>query len=63
LHGQRDDGDSHERLVGHGVDDGADHGLLVEAAGEVAVDEVGDAGVEEEGERDGGLRGEDEVAD
>jgi hypothetical protein len=37
--------------------------LLVEAAGEVAVDEVGDAGVEEEGERDGGLRGEDEVAD
>ena len=36
---------------------------MVEAAGEVAVDEVGDAGVEEEGEGEGGLRGEDQVAD
>jgi hypothetical protein len=31
--------------------------LLVEAASQVAVDEVGDAGIEEEGEGEGGLGG------
>ena len=47
LDGEGDDGDGHEEFVGHGVDDGADDGGLVEAAGEVAVDRVGEAGVEE----------------
>ena len=60
---ERDDRDGHQQFVGHGVDDGADDSGLIVAAGEVAVDRVGDAGVEEEGEGEGGLRGEDGVAD
>ena len=62
-HAERDGADRHERFVGHGVDHSADDGGLVEAAGEVAVDQIGDAGVGEEAEGGEGLGGEDEVAD
>ena len=62
LEGERDGGDGHERLVRHRVDDGADHGLGVVSPGQVAVDQVGEAGVEEETACDQGLGGEDEVA-
>ncbi len=59
---EADDGDGHKSLVGHGVDHRADYCRGVEAPGEIAVDKVRYARVEEErygGER---LRGQDEVA-
>ena len=43
-----DGADRHERFVGHGVDHRADDGGLLEAAREVAVNQVGDAGVGEQ---------------
>lgn len=53
----------HQGLVGHGVDHASHDALLVPAASEVAVEEIGDAGVAEQ--QDGGevLVLEDEVAD
>ena len=58
-----DNGDRHQEFVGHGVDDRTDDSGLLVASGEVAVDGVGDAGVEEKGQREGRLGGEDGVAD
>ena len=63
LDGERDDGDGHERLVRHGVDDGADDRLLREAPRDVAVEAVSDCGIGEEAQRGHGLRRQDEVAD
>lgn len=45
LHGQRDGQDSHEQLVGHGVDDAANNSLQLPAAGDPAVEQVRDAGI------------------
>lgn len=62
MNGERDDEGHDEGLVGHGVYDGADDGLLAPAPREEAVEDVGDAGVEEEGEGGGGEVVQDEVA-
>lgn len=50
VDGQTGDTDGHQQLIGHGVDDGADHRLEVVPPGDVTVDEVGDAGVREQGQ-------------
>lgn len=63
LYGERDNGDGHQSFVGHGVNDCADDGGAAEAASNPAVDQIGDAGIKEEGEGVGGLRCEDEVTD
>ena len=53
--GERDGADGHEGFVGHGVDDGAEDGLRVQPAREVAVQAVGEPAVGEEGQRGDGL--------
>lgn len=45
FHGQGHRQHRHERLVGHGIDHGADDGFEIPAAGDPAVQGVGDAGV------------------
>lgn len=60
---ERDDGDGHERLVGHRVDDGPHDRLLVPVARDVAVEAVSDGGVGKEGQGGPRLAGQDEVAD
>jgi hypothetical protein len=48
--------DRHKRLVRHGVDDRAHYSRLLIAPRDVAIDEVGDARIGEEGEGEAVLR-------
>ena len=54
--------DGHQRLVSHGIDDRSDYGLQVPFSRDPAIDEVSDAGIDEEGERGGVVVVKDEVA-
>ena len=63
LHGQGHGQHRHERLVGHGVDDGADDGAEVPAAGDPAVEGVGDAGVGKQAQGRGMVVVQDAVPD
>lgn len=60
---EANDGNGHEQLVGHRVDNGADDGSLLVAPREVAVYGVGDARIEEERQCEGGLVGQNGIAD
>ncbi len=62
LHGQTDGQNGHERLVGHGIDDGAHDRLQFPASSNISVDKVCDSGVGEESHGPGVLVVEDEVA-
>lgn len=45
---QRNNKNSHQGLVGHGIDDGANNGLLVPLPGDPAIKKVGDACISKE---------------
>ena len=59
AHGQ----DSHENLVGHGVDHGSDDRLLVPSPGDISIDEVSKSGIREESDGPGMVVMQDKIAD
>ena len=63
LDGQRDRQNRHERLVGHGVDDGADDSPQVPPARDPAVEQIRDARPREQAGRPPVLVVQDAVAD
>lgn len=50
LGGQTDSQDGHEDLVGHGIDDAANHRLQLPAPGDPAIEEVRNTGVDKQAE-------------
>ena len=60
--GKGDDGDCHQSLVGHRVNDGANNSLLIIVSCDIAVNGICNTGIREKREGVDRLRGEDEVA-
>lgn len=63
LGGQTYGQDGHEYLVGHRVDDAANHRLQLPAPGDPAIEEIRDAGVDKQTESPGMCIMENGVAD
>lgn len=47
LHSQHDGQNGHERLIGDGINDGPNNGLLIPAAGDPTIDKIREASVSE----------------